>query len=166
MREFTSTKKLLIAGFALTLLALVPASAQAEDSEVAAEIKAQILAGNKYVNENLVDQEGGISKHGSAQFWSSGGLMQWSSNDSPATEYESFSLKAKHITVLELPGGEAAVAMYYSEGGMHVKGNAPVGHYMTRVTEVYVKEDGEWVSRAGHWSAIQGGSGTNQTSVD
>ena len=78
------------------------------------------------MRENLRDPEGGISKHGAMQYWSSGGLMQWIEPDGPPSEYESFALTPKHIKVLELPGGEAAVAMYYSEGSMQVKGGAPI----------------------------------------
>jgi hypothetical protein len=34
------------------------------------------------------------------------------------------------------------------------------------VTEVYVKEGGKWKVRAAHWSAVTGGSGTSQTSLE
>jgi len=167
MRGLIRCIRLSVAALAITTLTLsaAPLSAADEDS-VADQVRAAIRAGNRYISENLRDRDDDVSKHGSVQFWSSGGLMQMAAPDSPGTEYERFSLAAKHIEVIELPGGEAAVAMYYSEGSMQVKGNPPVGHYMTRVTEVYVKEDGKWVQRAGHWSAIASGAGTNQTSVE
>ena len=156
-----------VVALTITALALSPALASAgEEGSVAEQVRAAIRAGNKYVSENLRDQENDTSQDGSLQFWSSGGLMQEIAADSPGTEYGRFALEAKHIEVIELPGGKAAVAMYYSEGSLQVKGNPPVSHYMTRVTEVYVKEDGEWVQRAGHWSAIAAGAGTNQTAVD
>ncbi|MDX1504061.1 MAG: hypothetical protein R3325_17005 [Thermoanaerobaculia bacterium] len=161
-------------GVALALIALAAvllpaaplAAASHEESSVADEVKAVILAGNAYVREHKQDEPGGTSKEGSLEFWSSGGLLQEVSADEPPAEYESFAIQAKHIEVIELPGGEAAVAMYYSEGSMQPKGRAPVSHYMTRVTQVFVKEDGKWVARAGHWSPIAAGSGTSQTSVD
>ena len=81
------------------------------------------------------------------------------------TEYEHLSIHPKHIQVISLVEGAAAVAMYYAEGSMQAKGNARVAHYMTRVTEVYVKEGEEWKVRAAHWSPIAAGSGTNQTSI-
>lgn len=137
-----------------------------EEGGVAAEIKALIRAGNDFNRENLKDQEGGVSAEGALQFWSSGGLMNWVAPDSPPSEYEHFSITAKHIKVIELPGGEAAVAMYYSEGSFQVKGSDPIDHYMTRVLEVYVKENGKWVARAAHWSPIAAGSGTTQTTID
>ena len=68
--------------------------------------------------------------------------------------------------MIELPGGEAAVAMYYSEGSMQVTGGPLVSHYLTRVLQVFVKEDGKWVVGAAHWSPVAGGSGTTQTSLD
>jgi hypothetical protein len=148
---------------------MLPGSVRAsshEESGAAAEIKALIMEGNAYATEHLMDKEGGVSEHGALQFWSSGGLMHWVGPDSPVSKYEHSSIEAKHIKVMELPGGEAAVAMYYSEGSFKVKGQDAVDHYMTRALEVYVKEDGEWVVRASHWSPIAAGSGTSQTSVD
>ena len=154
---------------ALLAVLLLPSLALAEHHEgsgVADEIKALILENNRYMRENLEDPPGGTSEHGSAEFWSSGGLMQWNAPDGDGSEYESFTLRAKHIKVIELPGGEAAVAMYYAEGAMQPKGRPAVSHYMTRVTQVFVKEDGAWVARAGHWSPIAAGAGTSQASVD
>ena len=158
----------------LTLAALVlavpalPGGAIADEAEsnVAAEIRALIQEGNEFTAKNLEDQPGGVSKDGSVEFWSSGGLMQWAAPDQSSSKYEQFSITAKHIKVIELPGGEAAIAMYYSEGSMHGVGRAPISNYRTRVTQVFVKEDGNWVVRAAHWSPIAGGSGTNQVSVD
>jgi hypothetical protein len=136
------------------------------EGDVASQVKEQIIKDNEYNRENLMDREGGISKDGSLEYWSSGGLMQWVGPDAPVSKYDSFSVTPKHIEVIELPGGEAAVAMYYSEGSMQVKGGAPVSHYMTRVMQVYVKENGEWKVRAAHWSPVAAGSGTTQSSLD
>ena len=52
------------------------------------------------------------------------------------------------------------------EGAMKPKDSPGVSHYMTRVMQVYVMENGEWKVRAAHWSPIQGGSGTSQTALD
>ncbi len=168
MTASTSGSPSRAAFLAAALLALVAGNAFAETAEsgVAGEIKALIKADNEYVKANLKDREGGVSAEGSLEFWSSGGLMQWSAPDDNLTEYDRFTITPKHIKVIELPGGEAAVAMYYSEGTMARKGAAAVTNYFTRVTQVFVKENGEWVSRAAHWSPVQGGSGTNQTAVD
>ena len=159
----------LILGAAVAALVLLPALASAEHHEgdtTAEEVKATIMAENAFVRENLMDSEGGVSAEGTAEFWSSGGLLQWVAPDAPASEYEDFSITPKHIKVITLVPGQAAVAMYYSEGSMHQKGSAPVGHYMTRVMQVWVKEDGAWVVRAAHWSPIAAGAGTNQTAIE
>ena len=76
------------------------------------------------------------------------------------------SLTPKHIKVVTLVENQAAVAMYYSEGSFQETGQKPVSHYMTRVTDVYVKEGGKWKLRAAHYSPIAAGQGTQQTSVD
>lgn len=168
IRRNQKTTKLVLSALTLAALLLAPVGAWADDAEggVAAEIKAKIMADNAYLRENLMDPEGGTSKEGSLEFWSSGGLLQWVSADAPRAEYEAFTLTPKHIKVIELPGGESAVALYYSEGSMHPKGRAPIANYLTRVLQVFVKEDGEWVSRASHWSAVQGGAGTSQSSIN
>ncbi len=170
MQRTTSSHPLFFAA-ALALAAIVLPSTFAlaehhEKGDVAAEIKARIMADHAYLREHLEDKPGGTSRHGSLEFWSSGGLIQSLAADAPPGQYESFALTPKHIKVIALPGGEAAVAMYYLEGSMHPKGRAPVGHYLTRVTQVFVKEDGEWKERAGHWSAIGGGAGTSQAATE
>lgn len=153
---------------ALVAFVLLPwlVQAQGTKDDVASQVKAQIEKDNQYTREHLMDREGGYSKHGSLEYWSSGGLMQWVEPDEPVTKYESFSLTPKHIKVIVLPGGEAAIAMYYSEGSMQVKGGPLVSHYMTRVMQVHVKEEGEWKVRAAHWSPVAAGAGTTQSSID
>ena len=80
--------------------------------------------------------------------------------------YDYANLDVKHIEVIILVPKKAAVAMYYSEGSLKPKNSAAVGHYLTRVTRAYVKENGQWRVRASHWSPVMGGSGTSQTSLD
>ena len=168
-RNKTGGPALAAAAVALVAVLLLPSLALAEHHEgssVAEEIKALILENTRYTRETLESPPGESSRHGSLEFWSSGGLLQRVAQDAPISKYESFALTPKHIEVIELPGGEAAVAMYYSEGSMHPAGRARVGHYMTRVTQVFVKEDGEWKERAGHWSPVAAGGGTSQSAVE
>lgn len=145
------------------ILALAPAQASADTAE---EVRAAIMEGIEYANKNLEDAPDTVAKEGSAEFWSSGGLMQWVPADGPLSEYEYQTLTPKHIEVITLVEGQAAVAMYYTEGRFKAKGGAAVDNYLTRATQVYVKEDGKWKVRAAHWSPIAGGSGTNQNSID
>jgi hypothetical protein len=152
-----------LALIALAVVVLVPTVAVADTAD---EIKAMIMQDNADSRKNLSGSSEGISKHGSLEFWSSGGLMQYIAADSPNAKWEQFALTPKHIKVVTLVENQAAVAMYYSEGSFQETGQKPVSHYMTRVTDVYVKEDGKWKLRAAHYSPIAAGQGTQQTSVD
>ena len=129
------------------------------------DIIKQIMASNNYVNKNKTNMSE-YSKDGALEFWSSGGLLHEVEPGGRSDEYESFNMSIKHVEVLILVPKKAAVAMYYSEGSMTPKGSKPVGHYMTRVTQAFVKENGEWRIRASHWSPIMGGAGTSQTATN
>ncbi len=129
------------------------------------EVRQTIINSNAYSRQNLKDAPDTVSKDGSLEFWSSGGLLQEIEPSGQPDEYESFTIKPKHINVITLVPGQIAVALYYSEGSMNPKGSNPVDDYRTRVTEVYVKEGAKWKVRAAHWSPITGGSGTSQTAV-
>ncbi len=124
------------------------------------------MDGNAYAKKNLKDQDDTVSKDGSLEFWSSGGLLQEVKSGSEPNEYESINIDAKHIHVITLVPGQIAVAQFYSEGSMAPKGSAAVSNYFTRGTQVLVKEGGKWKVRAAHWSPIAGGSGTSQTAVN
>ncbi len=152
-----------LALIALVGFVLMPVIAAADTAD---EIKAMIIQDNADTRKNLQGDGAGLSKHGSLEFWSSGGLMQYLPADAPAGTFEQFALTLKHIKVVTLVEDEAAIAMYYSEGSFHETGQKPVSHYMTRVTVAYVKEDGEWKQRAAHYSPIAAGQGTQQTSLD
>ena len=129
------------------------------------EIKKQIMDNNEYSNKNnrSINE---YSKNGALEYWSSGGLIQEIDPDGRPEEYDYFNIKVKHIEVVVLVPKKAVVAMYYSEGSMKPKNSPAVNHYLTRVTQAYVKENGKWKIRASHWSPIQGGSGTSQTSTE
>ena len=149
---------------ALSNLALLPATAAGQAS-VEDAVRQSIIDSYAYGRDNLMDQPGAISKDGSVEFWSSGGLLQWLPADAPSLSYESNSLTPKHITVISLADGVALVHMYV-EGSYHAVGQEPVPNYLTRGTMIVVREDGAWVARAAHWSPIRGGTGTNQTAID
>lgn len=154
------TKLTLIAMLGAVLMPMVAVA------DTAGEIKAMIMKDNADVRKNLTSSSDGFSKHGSLEFWSSGGLMQYVPAGSPEATWEQYSITAKHIKVITLVEDRAAVAMYYSEGSFQETGQQPVSHYMTRVTDVYVKEGGKWKLRAAHYSPIAAGQGTQQTAVD
>ncbi len=154
------TKQIVL--LALTLL-IAPAVALADSHEgIVAEVKQTVEADMAETRATKMQQASQISKDGSVEFWSSGGLLNRKKPGGEPQEFDVFNLYAKHIEVIPLAEG-VAVAMYYSEGTMQPKGHPDVLNYRTRVTTVYVKEDGAWKQRAGHWSPLAGGSGTSQT---
>ncbi|GMR13103.1 MAG: hypothetical protein BMS9Abin29_1303 [Gemmatimonadota bacterium] len=157
-------RHLVLLGIALSSLVVMPAAAVGQ-AGVEDAVRQSIIDSYAFGRDNLMDEAGGYSKAGSAEFWSSGGLLQWVPADTPPLSYESNSLTPKHIKVIPLADGVALVHMYV-EGAYHATGQAPVPNYLTRGTLVVVLEEGEWVTRAAHWSPIRGGTGTNQTAID
>lgn len=123
------------------------------------------MDGNAYTKQQLKGQEDVYSSEGALEFWSSGGLLHKLSPDLAPQEFESFDIDVKHIHVITLVPGEAAVAQFYSEGSMQGKNESAVYGYRVRATQVFVKEDGKWKIRAAHWSPIAGGKGTSSVSV-
>ena len=149
----------------MTLIVLsiaIPVTLMAGDKE---EIIEQIMKGNAYLNKNKKAMQE-YSTKGALEFWSSGGLIHEISPSGRPESYEKVNMSIKHIEVIVLVPGKAAVAMYYSEGSMKPKGSPAVSHYMTLDTQAYVKEGDGWKIRASHWSPISGGSGTSQASTN
>jgi hypothetical protein len=145
--------------FVFTVMCTMVSAGDVED------IKQQIMDNNEYFRKNKRGADE-YSNLGALEFWSSGGLMQKVESNERPELYDYVNLDVKHIEVIVLVPKKAAVAMYYSEGSMKPKNSAAVGHYLTRVTRAYIKEDGQWRVRASHWSPVMGGSGTSQTSFD
>ena len=154
-----------VATVALLALLALPGLALAVShlSDTAAEVTATIDGIYAHTREHRESPAGAVASEGSDEFWSSGGLMNQARADAKPRSWESFNLYAKHIKVIPLTEGQVALAMYYLEGSMQPAGFPLVSHYMTRVSEVYVKENGKWKRRAAHWSAIGGGGGTSQS---
>ncbi len=107
-----------------------------------------------------------VADEGSLEFWSSGGLLHLVSSEDVMPRFEDRNLVPKHIEVVSLVPGEAVVAMFYEEGTAEVAGSPAIDHFLTRVTEVFVKQDGQWRLRAAHASPMRGGRGTTSTAVD
>ena len=126
------------------------------------DVKNSIKKSFKYLNK-MKKSENDYSKDGALEFWSSGGLMQTIDPSGRPETYDHVNINPKHIEVIVLAKGKAAVAMYYSEGNMKPKNSTAVSHYLTRVSQTFVKEAGEWKTRTSHWSPVMGGAGTSQT---
>ena len=151
--------------FACAALAVWGTAVHADEA-TEQEVIETLLEANEYTKTELKGMEDTIAADGSLEFWSSGGLLNEVPADASVQEFESFNTNLKHITVITLVPGKAAVAQFYSEGSMEPVGNAPVAGYRVRVTQVMVKEDGKWKVRAAHWSPIAGGAGITQTALD
>ena len=150
-------------GLSLILTAvLLNNAAQAGTKE---EIRDAVKANIAYTNKMMSQDPNRISENGSKEFFSSGGLLNTIQRDSDASDFEYFSGSVKHIEVVVLVEGQAAVAHYYQEAVMKPKGLPAVPNYRTRVTQAFVKEGGMWRIKAAHWSPLQGGAGTSQTVI-
>jgi hypothetical protein len=123
-------------------------------SDTEKEVTQTIIDSNAYTNKNLKGQADEYSSKGALEFWSSGGLLQEIAPGGRPEDFEAVNITPKHIRVITLVEGQIAVAHYYTEGSMKPKGATAVSHYMTRVTQVFVKEAGKWKIRSSHWSAI------------
>ena len=151
----------------LIAVAFVASAALAyPQSSTEEEVRAAILESNAFTAVNLTTNPEDYSSHGALEFWSSGGMMQKITDAGRESAFDVFNVEPKHIQVITLVEGQAAVALYYSEGSMKPKGSELVSHYLTRVTQVFVKEDGKWRVRSSHWSPMVGGSGTSQTTTE
>lgn len=147
------------------VLMLVCSISYAQSNPIVEEIKALILEDQRVANQTN-QQLLNYSIDGALEFWSSGGLLVHSTNESLVNRFDYLSLEAKHIEVIPIADGQAAVAMYYNEGSMKPQNGPAVSHYLTRITQVFVKENDNWVIVASHFSPVTGGSGTSQTSVE
>ena len=149
----------------LIIAFVLSTSAFSQTNSVTNEIKALILEDQRIANESN-EQILNYSEQGALEFWSSGGLLHTMTNELQVNRFDDISLQAKHIEVISIANGEAAVAMYYNEGSLKPLNGASVSHYLTRITQVFVKENDKWVVVAAHYSPVTGGSGTSQSSVD
>lgn len=128
------------------------------------EIKALIL--DEQAKANAGNYENNYSSEGAIEFWSSGGLMIEIQPDGRDFNGGEQNLTRKHIEVISLVPGKAAVAFYYSEGSIKPKNSDAVKVYRTRVSQTFVKEGDDWKIRSTHWSPMSGGSGTTQVAND
>jgi len=134
-------------------------------ADTATEVRQVILDDLAHMNQELNQDPMRLSKDGSKEFFSSGGLLNHLDRTSGGNTFEMFEGSIKHIEVVVLVEGQAAVAHFYQEAMMKPTGLPVVPNYRTRVTQIFVKEEGGWKIRAAHWSPLMGGAGTSQTVI-
>ena len=154
-------KKRLTSALALTLCVL----SSTVMADTATEVRQVILDHLAHMNQELNQDPMRLSKDGSKEFFSSGGLLNHLDRTSGGNTFEMFQGSIKHIEVVVLVEGQAAVAHFYQEAMMKPTGLPAVPNYRTRVTQIFVKEEGDWKIRAAHWSPLMGGAGTSQTVI-
>jgi len=154
-------KNRLTSALALTLCVL----SSTVMADTASEVRQVILDHLVHMNQELNQDPMRLSKDGSKEFFSSGGLLNHLDRTSGGNTFEMFEGSIKHIEVVVLVEGQAAVAHFYQEAMMKPTGLPAVPNYRTRVTQIFVKEEGDWKIRAAHWSPLMGGSGTSQTVI-
>ena len=154
-------KKRLTSALALTLCVL----SSTVMADTASEVRQVVLDQIVHLNQELSQDPMRLSKDGSKEFFSSGGLLNHLDRTSGGNTFEMFEGSIKHIEVVVLVEGQAAVAHFYQEAMMQPTGLPAVPNYRTRVTQVFVKEEGDWKIRAAHWSPLMGGAGTSQTVI-
>ena len=134
-------------------------------ADTASEVRQMVLDQIAHLNQELSQDPMRLSKDGSKEFNSSGGLLNHLERTSGGNTFEMFEGSIKHIEVVVLVEGQAAVAHFYQEAMMKPTGLPAVPNYRTRVTQIFVKEEGDWKIRAAHWSPLMGGAGTSQTVI-
>ena len=154
-------KNRLTSALALTLCVL----SSTVMADTATEVRQVILDDLAHMNQELNQDPMRLSKDGSKEFFSSGGLLNHLDRTSGGNTFEMFEGSIKHIEVVVLVEGQAAVAHFYQEAMMQPTGLPAVPNYRTRVTQIFVKEEGGWKIRAAHWSPLMGGAGTSQTVI-
>ena len=154
-------KKRLTSALALTLCVL----SSTVMADTASEVRQVVLDQIVHLNQELGQDPMRLSKDGSKEFNSSGGLLNHLERTSGGNTFEMFEGSIKHIEVVVLVEGQAAVAHFYQEAMMKPTGLPAVPNYRTRVTQIFVKEEGDWKIRAAHWSPLMGGAGTSQTVI-
>ena len=156
-------KNRFVSSLALTLTLSALSSTVMADT--ASEVRQVILDDLAHANQELEQDPMRLSKDGSKEFFSSGGLLNHLDRTSGGNTFEMFEGSIKHIEVVVLVEGQAAVAHFYQEAMLKPTGLPVVPNYRTRVTQIFVKEEGGWKIRAAHWSPLMGGAGTSQTVI-
>lgn len=102
--------------------------------------------------------------NGTHVFNSNGGML---AHNSPvqAVEFPVSTVQPRDVHIVPLVEGQAAVAFFYAEGSLQVKGGPLVSNYRTRVSQTFVKEFGRWHCKTEHWSKLQGAEGVQPVRV-
>ncbi|MEC8251676.1 MAG: hypothetical protein VX044_00570 [Planctomycetota bacterium] len=137
------------------------ARAALADSEMSGDIEDRIDFVFQYWREK---HRGFAGANGLHVFNSNGGML---AHQSPVqvVEFPVSTVMPRDVHVIPLVDGEAAVAMFYAEGSLQVKGGPLTSNYRTRVSQTFVKEYGLWHCKTEHWSKLAGAQGVQPQAV-
>ena len=74
------------------------------------------------------------------------------------TPKDEMNFTPRYIEVDVLEKGKVAVAYYYLVGSYKI-GGVSEDNYRTRVSQIFLKENGNWKVKSGHFSPLHSGSG-------
>ena len=74
------------------------------------------------------------------------------------TPNNEFNFKPRYIKIDVLEKDRVAIAYYYLVGSYSINGQEK-NDYRTRVSQVFVKEEGGWKIKSGHFTPLYSGSG-------
>ena len=69
-----------------------------------------------------------------------------------------FDFEPRYVEIDILEKGKIAIAFYYLVGSYTINGISK-SDYRTRVSQVFIKVDGGWKIKSGHFTQLHGGSG-------
>ena len=110
-------KSRFISALALTI-SIVSSTVMAD---TATEVRQVVLEQIAHMNQELTQDPMRLSKDGSKEFFSSGGLLTYLDRTSGGNTFEMFQGSIKHIEVVVLVEGQAAVVHFYQEAMMHLR---------------------------------------------
>ena len=109
----------------------------------------------KYVG--TLHSEGTMDGDSNGSFWYRREATVSAVTEGQSPENE-FNFTARYIEVDILEKGKVAVAYYYLVGSYNING-VQKNNYRTRVSQIFVKEKGNWKVKAGHFTPLHSGSG-------
>jgi hypothetical protein len=109
----------------------------------------------KYVG--TLHSEGTMDGDSNGSFWYRREATVASVTEGQSPENE-FNFTPRYIEVDIFEKGKVAVAYYYLVGSYTING-VQKNDYRTRVSQIFVKEKGNWKVKAGHYTPLHSGSG-------
>ena len=109
----------------------------------------------KYVGTLYSDGTMNGDSNGSFWYMQESTVAAVTEGQAPSNE---FNFKPRYIKIDVLEKDRVAIAYYYLVGSYSINGQEK-NDYRTRVSQVFVKEEGGWKIKSGHFTPLYSGSG-------